>query len=29
MMDIVPNARFMVLMFCMYDNVDCYQYEVS
>ena len=23
------NARFMVLMFCMYDNVDCYQYEVS
>ena len=23
------NARVMVLMFCMYDNVDCYQYEVS
>ena len=21
------NARFMVLMFCMYDNVDCYEYE--
>ena len=23
------NARFMVLVLCIYDNVDCYQYEVS
>ena len=23
------NARFMVLVLCMYDNVDCYQHEVS
>ena len=23
------NARFIVLVLCMYDNVDCYQYEVS
>ena len=23
------NARFIVLVLCMYDNFDCYQYEVS